>query len=154
MEIMEHPVACQPVVSLQPVQLERNIDREEDQIIHTFMEEGCSCTLSCSNYITEAHYSSIRNDCPGLDRHSMDMVLLGSIMDHKSTSAEVKSTHHVHSIRKKPRTTNYHEGQQVSNFSQLITLLCACRSVEKPTSFYTPLGSRGLTMSGITMRKE
>ena len=99
----------------------RNLDVQEEDDIHEFVNHGCSCSLgpgggNCCRQFSYTHYAEMRSWCAELTSAELDLVMLGQAMANTNTSdLTIRSVQHHHQPHERQRTssTYYHQGQQV-----------------------------------------
>ena len=72
-EINEHTIHLE-------IDLDRREIEKEEEIVKTFVVEGCACNLNggngCSKFFSQEHYQSMRNQCVELDYDSLDLLIM------------------------------------------------------------------------------
>ena len=102
----------------------REIDKKEEEIVKTFVVEGCACNLNggngCSKFFSEEHYQSMRNQCVKRDHDSLDLLIMGQIMANTTQSSTViEHTTRCDKERERVTTQFFHQGKKVKVSGQI-----------------------------------
>ena len=91
----------------------REIDKKEEEIVKSFVVEGCACNLNggngCSKFFSQEHYQSMKNQCVELDHDSLDLLIMGQIM----ATTIFEHTTRCDKERERVTTQFLHQGKKV-----------------------------------------
>ncbi len=97
-------------------------DTREDQSVEEFTTSGCGCHLGpentpCAKYLTQESVQKCRQDCLGLTRDELDLVVFSQIHSLRSTPEQptLHQSHHVTGT--KSRSEFYAEMQRECNYA-------------------------------------
>ena len=89
-------------------------DIEENELIASFVSQGCGCNKKCCSQFTQEYVTSVRACSAELSHGELDMAIMGQLLAFTNTSSEVSTTaRHKESERKKSYTSFFHQGKPV-----------------------------------------
>ena len=95
---------------------ERDLDQKENEVIESFMNDGCGCKEKCSSMFDAATSLRIRAECAELTRSELDLFVMGQLMSVTHDGEEIRlNSGHQPQSRQRTRGTYMHKGRKVIN---------------------------------------